>query len=273
MSEVIVSENDIVKYYSADEQRRYRAYAGSDGSRPRSVKGVEFLCERGLLPLMTNSPKLGLMTYIAGLNWHAGAINIDSNQHAACPQFYVGKYDQFASLPGAANALRIPLTPDPKESPEPKYNRFTMPAPMTLLLAELGLPSNGSKAAFAEPYPDIVDTLLLNGDKDRIALFLGSQVLTKARRGAGGMIVSTIKKDTEELAWRTGEETYYLYREVFPSIAFSKPRPFSSQRRRDGKMEYCTQTQMCREKYQTLVDKTHLLLRKEAYNANEMIAS
>ena len=265
MSEVIVSVDDIVKYYSADEQRRFEEYVSSDKHKPRSVKGVHFLRERSLLPLVTGSPKLGLMAYVAGLNWYAGSIHIGKTS-ACCPQFYVGKYDRCASLPGVASALHVPLAPDPKLNPNPKYDRYTMPSAMALLLSELGIPSNGSKADFAEPYPDIVDTLLLH-DHERTALFLGAQLLTQASRHSGDILVSTIEKSTEELAQRTGNETYHLYREVFPSIEIGKPKLHAAH----GKF-YAT-IRMSESKYDALVERTHKLLREESYRSSELVSS
>lgn len=284
-ADIIVEDLDILKYYCTDERRRYHAYRqfksyapGTDtawlakeigvspftlarwegdsdnpetvGSRPASVKGIDFLIERGLLPLTTQSPTLGLASYLAGLNWHSGAIHTPGEgQPASCPQFYV---DQSSLLTNVAKTLDIPL------QYSEDHNRYTLPAQITLLFSELGIPGNGGKASHAEAYPDIVDTLLTFEQMPRVALFLGSQVLTQAGKHAGSVIISGIKKDTPDLARMTGDAMYALYRQAFPGLEPGTPKLQESH----GK-HYAT-LRMSEEKYQSLVERTHELLRKEA---------
>lgn len=284
-ADVIVEDLDILKYYCADEQRRYHAYrqfkahapgtnpaflaeeigvspftlarweGDSDnseavGSRPASVKGIEFLAQRGMLPLTTQSPALGLVAYLAGLNWHSGAIHApQQGQPASCPQFYVNQSSLIANV---AKTLNIPV------QYSEDHSRYTLPAQMTLLFSELGIPSNGSKASYTEPYPDIVDTLLNFEQPQRVALFLGSQALTQATKHTGSAIIPSIKKDTPELARITGEAMYAFYRQSFPWLEPGTPKLQESH----GK-HYAT-IRMSEEKYQSIVEHTHWLLRKEA---------
>ena len=290
-ADTIVSDLDILKYYCADEQRRYHAYQqfrkfapGTDaewlaeetgvsactlarwersrenpddtaGSQPRSVQGIEFLAQRGMLPLTTRSPALGLVSYLAGLNWHSGAIHTPSEgQPASCPQFYV---DQSSLLVNVAKTLNIPV------QYSEDHSRYTLPAQVTLLFSELGIPGNGGKASHAEPYPDIVDTLLMFEQMPRVALFLGAQALTQAGKHAGSVIVAGIKKDTPELARMTGDAMYALYCQAFPGLEPGTPKIQESH----GK-HYAT-LRMSEDKYQSIVEHTHWLLRKEAATVKE----
>jgi hypothetical protein len=289
-ADTIVEDLDILKYYCKDEQRRafayerFTAYApGTNqewlaqetgvspstlarwersrdnpelpGSKPASVKGLDFLRERGLLPLTTESPTLGMVSYLAGLNWHSGGIHTPSEgQPASCPQFYVGPSSLLTSV---AKTLNIPV------QYSEDHNRYTLPAQLTLLFSELGIPGNGGKASHAEPCPDIVDTLLNFEQLQRVALFLGSQALTQASKHAGSVIIAGIKKDTPELARMTGDAMYALYRQAF-GVETGTPKIQEARGKHQEPPKHYATLRMSEEKYQSIVEHTHWLLRKEA---------
>lgn len=292
MSDDIVSEEDIVKYYAPEEIKRYRAFQklesmhpGMSGdeiqgiltdiktvvtsdtltnwqdeiTRPKVAECIQFLKERNLLPLTTESPTLGLMTYLTGLNWHAGNTHVQQGQPASCPQFYLANP---LHLDEIARALDLPL-----QHPE-KCERYALPARVALLFSEMGLPTNGRKASFQDAYPAFLEALLLNQDRDRVALFLGTQALTRAGKHADGVLLKTIEKETEELAQRTGNELHELYREVFPDVYLGKPKLVKKRVRKkkdqdDVRYRYYATFRVSRKNYYQLTELTHAGIERE----------
>jgi len=105
---------------------------------------------------------------------------------------------------------------------------------------------------------------LIGYDAQRVALFLGSQALTQASKHAGSVIIAGIKKDTPELAQMTGEAMYALYRQAFPELEPGTPKIQESRGKHQEPPKHYATIRMSEEKYQSIVEHTHWLLRKEA---------
>lgn len=290
MNEEIVSEDDIVKYYAPDEIKRYRAFQKlesmhpgmsedemqgvlaevkavvspwtleqwQDGLRvPKVAKSLQFLKERNLLPLTTESPTLGLMTYLAGLNWHAGTTHVQQGQPASCPQFYLADPLHIDDI---AKALDLKLTHSEKRE------RYALPSQTALLFSEMGLPTNGTKASGQDAYPVFLDALLVHEDRNRVALFLGTQALTRAGKHADAVLLSSIEKETAELAQRTGNELHALYREVFPDVYLGKPNLVEKRVRKkkdDAQNHYYATFRVSRKNYYKITELTHARIERE----------
>jgi len=281
----LVSEEDIAKHYAGDGIGRYQSFSGyqalgeykqlsaridqkirqefatifdaspwtverwcsgNRGSAPRCVQGVEFLKKRRLVPLRTDSETLGLVTYLAGLNWHAGSISIPkSGQPAYVPEF---KIAMPLHLDEIAQALNL------KFRHSEKYKRYTLESYITLLLAELGLPTNGTKNRFERAYPRFIDVLLQEHLDDHVALFLGTQVLTKAEaKDTARYLVYNTPKCDEAMARRTSAHVYELYQRVFPGVRIAPPVQVPNQRRGPN----ATALQLETADYGDIVKQTH----------------
>ncbi len=277
-----VSEEDIAKHYAQDGARRYELYRQfqrmngeatpkrlgispftlrrwRQGRKPKCVQGVDFLMERGLVPLHSDSSTLGIATYVAGLNWHSGMISAPNTaqplpprkrQPAYVPQFYFSE---------PLHLDEIEQVLDLKLKHVKKHKRYELSSKITLLLSRLGLPKNGRKATCDFAYPKFIDELLEQGDTARVALFLGTQALTLADDHGASYAIKNVGKESIAAALATGDAVYQLYRKVFPELYILTPAAYQNQRQGP----YVTAMRLPHDEYQMLVEKTHAQIRKE----------
>ena len=262
MSEVLVSPEQIVKYFAGDAMDKFLAYQEfqngngkklnvspetihrwNKGAKPPVVKTIEFLEERGILPLAIDNPNMPLLAYIIGLTWHSGCLSTRGNGDNPTPvpdihisQIQKPKVNLSVNDDGRLESIadNLSLRCKTTQNKNGKAKRYALSAEIGYLFAELGVPyGEGHKIDSNMSYPDIIEKLRVAKDQDSMILFTASHLRTKNifERGFkknGAYIVRTPSKRTQDSAEQVANAYKALYELAMPEIRFISIKHYSA---------------------------------------------